>query len=215
MKMRKILTMAGCVLAFVCSAGANVVPTEAPELVLPGRTLVDVQTNLLSGTALGAYMFPSQMTGYHPTVLKSGADGRPEELRIELQYSDSYHLKCIVLDLTARTDGVWGRAVAARYMPPPQPSIGVFKFVNPDGSFNGQPMTLVTNPKKVGYGVRDLKLMPRGVRGPKVDENRTVADPAGQIASARGVIARFAGEDVAKTLTLEIIPFAPGGLPAF
>ncbi len=215
MKMQKILTTAGCVLAFVCSAGANVVPTGAPELVLPGRTLADVQTNLLSGTALGVFMFPSQMTGYHPTVLKAGADGRPEELRIELQYSDSYFLKCIVLDLAARADGVWGRAVAARFMPPPQPSIGVFKFVNPDGSFNGQPITLVTNPKKVGYGVRDLKLMPRGVRGPKVDEPRTVADRAGQIASARGVIARFAGEDVAKSLTLEIIPFAPGGLPAF
>ena len=195
-------------------AGAAVVPIDKPALVLANANLADVQTNRVSGVALGKCMFPSSMTGYHPTVLAK-QDGRPSKLRLEMQYSDNYHLKCIVLELTEGAGGVWGRAVAGRYVVPHQPSIGVYRFVNADGSFNGQEMALVVDNAKFGYGVRDLTLQPQQVRGPAVDAAPAVCDPAAQIATARGVIARFAGAEVAQALKLEIIPYAPGGLPVF
>ena len=94
---------------------SDVVPTDAPALVLKRRTIADVQANEISGDAIGAHMRPRNLVGFNKTVLPS-TDGKPERLRVEMQMMDSYHLKCIVLELSDGVDGVLGRAVAARYV---------------------------------------------------------------------------------------------------
>ena len=85
---------------------------------------------------------------------------------------------------------------------------------------------LVTDPKGAGYGLADLTLVPRDIDvGGNCGGRGATALPAhgraasplaaeGQIEAARGVIARFAGEAVARQLTLEIIPF-DAGRPVF
>ena len=223
------------------SAFADVVPTDAPALVLKGRTLADVQANEISGAAIGTHMRPRNMIGLNKVMLPA-AGGQPARLRVEMQMMDSYHLKCIVLELfdgaglpaavtasvqqqAGAVGGVYGRAVAASYVLTKDHGLG-WKFVNADGSLNGTAHTLVTNPKGAGYGIADLTLVPRDIDvGGNCGGRGATALPAhgraasplaaeGQIEAARGVIARFAGEAVARQLTLEIIPF-DAGRPVF
>ena len=218
-----------------------VVPTDKPALVLKGRTLVDVQANEISGTAIGTHIRPRNMVGFNKVMLPA-VDGQPVRLRIEMQMMDSYHLKCIVLELfdgadlpaavttsvqqqVGAVEGVYGRAVAASYVLTKDHGLG-WKFVNADGSLNGTAHPLVTAPKGAGYGLADLTLVPRdidvggncGGRGATaLPAHGRVASPLAaedQIEAARGVIARFAGEEVARQLTLEIIPF-DAGRPVF
>ena len=230
-----------CVAAAVfatASAFAGVVPIDEPGLVLKGRTLADVQANEISGNAIGTHMRPRNMVGFNKTMLPA-ADGRPARLRVEMQMMDSYHLKCILLELFDGADGVYGRAVDARYVLTKDHGLG-WKFVNADGSLNGTDHPLVADQKGAGYGLADLTLVPReidvggdcggfvetalpaggdsGGRGATaLPANGRAASPLAaeeQIEAARGVIARFAGEDIAKQLTLEIIPF-DAGRPVF
>ena len=223
--MKKIkLTVVVWAVCAVTMAFAGVVPTDKPALVLKGRTLADVQANEISGTAIGTHMRPRNMVGYNKTMLPKEA-ARPARLRVEMQMMDSYHLKCIVLELFDGADGVQGRAVAARYVLTKDHGLG-WKFVNADGSLNGTEHPLVTSPKSAGYGIADLTLVPRdidvggncGGRGATaLPVHGRAASPLaaeGQIEAARGVIARFAGEEVAQQLTLEIIPF-DAGRPVF
>ena len=191
----------------------GVVPTDAPALVLKGRTLADVQANEISGTAVGAHIRPRNMVGFNKTMLPA-ADGQPTRLRVEMQMMDSYHLKCIVLELADGADGVQGRAVAALYVLTKDHGLG-WKFVNADGSLNGTTHPLVTDPKGAGYGLTDLTLVPRDIDVGGNEPTLLASDEAArQIEAARGVIARFAGEEVARQLTLEIIPF-DAGRPVF
>ena len=44
------------------------------------------------------------MVGFNKVLLPA-ADGKPERLRVEMQMMDSYHLKCIVLELSDGADG--------------------------------------------------------------------------------------------------------------
>ena len=223
MKMPRLLLSVACA-ALAAAALAGVVPINAPALVLKGRTLADVQANEISGNAIGTHMRPRNMVGYNKTMLPKEA-ARPARLRVEMQMMDSYHLKCIVLELFDGADGVLGRAVAARYVLTKDHGLG-WKFVNADGSLNGTAHPLVTSPKSAGYGIADLTLVPRdidvggncGGRGATaLPVHGRAASPLaaeGQIEAARGVIARFAGEDVARELTLEIITF-DAGRPVF
>ena len=196
-------------------AVAGAVPVDGPGLVLKGRTLADVQANEISGTAIGAHVRPWNMAGFNKTMLPA-ADGQPARLRVEMQMMDSYHLKCVVLELFDGADGVHGRAVAARYVLTKDHGLG-WKFANADGSLNGTPHPLATGPKAAGYGLAGLTLVPRdidvggdcGAMGPS-----RPAGAARQIEAARGVIARFAGEETARRLTLEIIP-SDAGRPVF
>ncbi|MBR0067233.1 MAG: alpha-N-acetylglucosaminidase C-terminal domain-containing protein [Kiritimatiellae bacterium] len=243
---RKALLLVG---AFFTAAAVNsgevqapaVVPTEKPALVLKGCTLADVQANEISGTAIGTHMRPRNMIGYNKVMLPT-VNGQPARLRVEMQMMDSYHLKCIVLELfdgadlpaavtasvqqqVGAVEGVYGRAVAASYVLTKDHGLG-WKFVNADGSLNGTAHPLVTNPKGAGYGIADLTLVPRdidvggncGGRGATaLPVHGRAASPLaaeGQIEAARGVIARFAGEEVVQQLTLEIIPF-DAGRPVF
>ena len=136
------------VVAFFTAAAVNsgevqapvVVPTDKPALVLKGRTLVDVQANEISGTAIGAHIRPRNMVGFNKVMLPA-ADGQPARLRVEMQMMDSYHLKCIVLELFDGAGGVHGRAVAARYVLTKDHGLG-WKFVNADGSLNGTTIRL-------------------------------------------------------------------------
>ena len=108
-----------------------------------------------------------------------GVGGQPARLRVEMQMMDSYHLKCIVLELfdgadlpaavttsvqqqVGAVEGVYGRAVAASYVLTKDHGLG-WKFVNADGSLNGTAHPLVTNPKGAGYGIADLTLVPRDI----------------------------------------------------
>jgi len=109
----KLVFLAGSLFAAVGVVASNVVLTEKPALVLKSRTLADVQANEISGTAIGTHMRPRNMIGYNKVMLPS-ANGQPERLRVEMQMMDSYHLKCIVLELFDGTGGVHGRAVDAR-----------------------------------------------------------------------------------------------------
>ena len=103
MMTRKALLLVG---AFFTAAAVNsgevqapaVVPTEKPALVLKNRTIADVQTNEISGMAIGTHMRPRNMIGYNKVMLPA-ANGQPARLRVEMQMMDSYHLKCIVLEL--------------------------------------------------------------------------------------------------------------------
>jgi len=97
---------------YMGSARAAAVPVDAPALVLKGRTLADVQTNEISGNAIGRHMRPRNMVGFNKAML-SAAAGQPRRLRVEMQMMDSYHLKCIVLELFDGAGGVQGRAVTA------------------------------------------------------------------------------------------------------
>ena len=209
----KLMCFAVASVAGGCGLLAGVVPVERPGLVLPGRTLSDVRTNAVSGRTVGAHFFPGELTGLRKTVV-AGTAMRPEKMHVEMQNLDSGFLKALVLELTERADGVWGQVIAARYLPSAGHDLG-FAFERPDGSFAGSPMDAVTTEKGRGYGVRDLALLPVEVRGPGVDVSVTVADHAAAIAAGRGVIARFAGREVADALKLEIIPAAAGGRPSF
>ena len=212
MKRPRLLLSVACA-ALAAAAFADVVPIDAPALVLKGRTLADVQANEISGAAIGTHMRPRNMVGYNKTMLPKEA-ARPARLRVEMQMMDSYHLKCIVLELFDGADGVQGRAVAARYVLTKDHGLG-WKFVNADGSLNGTEHPLVTSPKSAGYGLADLTLVPRGIDvGGNEPTMLAPDDAARQIESARGVIARFAGEEVARQLALEIIPF-DAGRPVF
>ena len=128
MKMPRLLLSVACA-ALAAAAFADVVPIDAPALVLKGRTLADVQANEISGNAIGTHMRPRNMVGYNKTMLPKEA-ARPARLRVEMQMMDSYHLKCIVLELfdgaelpaavtasvqqqVGAVEGVYGRAVAA------------------------------------------------------------------------------------------------------
>ena len=194
-------------------AFAGVVPTDAPALVLKGRTIADVQANEISGNAIGVHVRPRNLVGFNKVLLPA-ADGKPERLRVEMQMMDSYHLKCIVLELSDGADGVHGRAVAARYVLTKDHGLG-WRFVNADGSLNGTAHPFVTNPKGSGYGIADLSLVPRDIPAPGANPTALAPEEASrQIEAARGVIARFAGEEVARQLTLEIIPF-DAGRPVF
>ena len=84
-------------------AFAGVVPTDAPALVLKGRTIVDVQANEISGNAIGAHIRPRNLVGFNKVLLPA-ADGKPERLRVEMQMMDSYHLKCRVSRARYRGD---------------------------------------------------------------------------------------------------------------
>ena len=213
--MKKIkLTVVVWAVCAVTMAFAGVVPTDKPALVLKGRTLADVQANEISGTAIGTHMRPRNMIGFNKVMLPT-VNGQPARLRVEMQMMDSYHLKCIVLELFDGVGGVQGRAVAASYVLTKDHGLG-WKFVNADGSLNGTAHPLVTNPKGAGYGIADLTLVPRDI---DVGDDGAMGtsrptDAAQQIEAARGVIARFAGEAVARQLTLEIIPF-DAGRPVF
>ena len=116
-------------LATAFAAFAGVVPTDKPALVLKDRTLADVQANEISGTAIGTHMRPRNMIGFNKVMLPT-VNGQPARLRVEMQMMDSYHLKCIVLELfdgaelpaavtasvqqqVGAVEGVYGRAVAA------------------------------------------------------------------------------------------------------
>ena len=164
MMTRKALLLVG---AFFTAAAVNsgevqalaVVPIEKPALVLRNRTLADVQANEISGTAIGTHTRPRNMIGYNKVMLPA-AGGQPARLRVEMQMMDSYHLKCIVLELFDGADGVQGRAVAASYVLTKDHGLG-WKFVNADGSLNGTAHPLVTNPKGAGYGIADLTLVIR------------------------------------------------------
>ncbi len=224
--MNRAVFTACALLAAGALAFAGVVPVDASALLLKGRTLADVQANEISGNAIGSHMRPRNMVGFNKTMLPA-ADGQPARLRVEMQMMDSYHLKCIVLDLFDGSDGVHGRAVAARYVLTKDHGLG-WKFVNDDGSLNGTEHPLGTDPKGSGYGLADLTLVPRDIDvggdcGAMVtsrddsQRSRGTRDPTSdtrQIEAARGVIARFAGEEVARQLTLEIIPF-DAGRPVF
>lgn len=210
----RVLGLAG--FAFVATwawGGSRVVPTGAAELLLPQKTLLDVQTNAVCGRTVGVYFFPGELYGARKTVV-AGTAARPEKLHVEMQLNASGFLKCVVLELTEGKGGVWGRTLAGCYLPAAAHDYG-FAFERPDGTFAGTPMKTVANDKEFGYGVRDLTLMPIEVRGPGVDCARTVSNPAAAIAAGRGVIARFAGQEVADRLRLELIPAAPGGRPVF
>ena len=97
MKRPRLLLSVACA-ALAAAAFADVVPIDAPALVLKGRTLADVQANEISGAAIGTHMRPRNMVGYNKTMLPKEA-ARPARLRVEMQMMDSYHLKCIVLEL--------------------------------------------------------------------------------------------------------------------
>ena len=226
----KLVFLAGALFAAVGVFASNVVPTDKPVLVLKGRTLADVQANEISGTAIGTHMRLRNMVGFNKVMLPA-ADGQPARLRVEMQMMDSYHLKCIVLELfdgaelpaavtasvqqqVGAVEGVYGRAVAASYVLTKDHGLG-WKFVNADGSLNGTAHPLVTNPKGAGYGIADLTLVPRDIDVGGNEPTLLAPDEAAQqIEAARGVIARFAGEAVARQLTLEIIPF-DAGRPVF
>ena len=161
----KLVFLAGTLFAAVGVFASDVVPTDKPALVLKGRTLVDVQANEISGTAIGAHIRPRNMIGYNKVMLPA-VNGQPAHLRVEMQMMDSYHLKCIVLELfdgaelpaavtasvqqqVGAVEGVYGRAVAASYVLTKDHGLG-WKFVNADGSLNGTAHPLVTNPKGAG-----------------------------------------------------------------
>ena len=200
-------------LATAFTAFAGVVPIDKPGLVLKGRTLADVQANEISGSAIGTHMRPRNMIGYNKVLLPA-TGGQPTRLRVEMQMMDSYHLKCIVLELFDGADGVQGRAVTASYVLTKDHGLG-WKFVNADGSLNGTAYQLVTNPKGAGYGIADLTLVPRDIDVGGNEPTMLAPDEAArQVEAARGVIARFAGDEVARQLTLEIIPF-DAGRPVF
>ncbi len=209
----KLMVLSAAGLVALAGSAARIVPVDRPGLVLPGKTLADVQTNAVSGRTMGAHFFPGELTGMRKTVL-AGTAARPEKLHIEMQNLDSGFLKALVLELTEHPDGVWGQVIAARYLPSAGRDLG-FAFERPDGTFEGLPKNAVTSEKGLGYGIRDLTLMPVEVRGPGVDVSIAVADPATAIAAGRGVIARAAGQEVADALKLELIPAAPGGRPVF
>ena len=201
---------ASCALVvFSALAFTDVVPIETPALVLKGRTIAEVQSNEISGNAIGAYMRPRNLVGFNKTLLPS-ADGKPDRLRVEMQMMDSYHLKCIVLELNDGVGGVYGRAVDACSVLTKDHGLG-WRFVNADGTLNGTAHPLVTDPKGKGYGIADLSLVPRDIPAPGANPTALAPEEAArQIEAARGVIARFAGETVAKQLKLEIIPFDEG-----
>lgn len=65
----KLVFLAGALFAAVGVVASDVVPIEKPALVLKGRTLADVQTNEISGTAIGTHMRPRNMIGFNKVML--------------------------------------------------------------------------------------------------------------------------------------------------
>ena len=54
--------------AAFAQAEAKVVSTGAAELLLPQKTLLDVQTNAVCGRTVGVYFFPGELYGARKTV---------------------------------------------------------------------------------------------------------------------------------------------------
>ena len=73
-----------------------------------------MQTNEISGNAIGVHIRPRNLVGFNKVLLPA-ADGKPERLRVEMQMMDSYHLKCIVLELSDGGNPLACTIAAIRY----------------------------------------------------------------------------------------------------
>ena len=168
MHTKSFVNRVGRGLAFVLAAGCLVWTAQAgefirigePTLILEGSTLAEVQAGELVGKTLGSYLLPGDIKEYNVTVVASEGN-RPTKLRAEFQVIDAKLLKCVVVEFTEGWGGVWAVAVEGRYQPVPPGGVGSVRFVNPDGSYNGQKGPLAQSEAEIGYGVSDLKLTPR------------------------------------------------------
>lgn len=152
-------TLVAVSLSWAAPAG-EVVRVGEPTLILEGRTLADVVAGDIVGKTVGSYLLDGDFKAYNVTVVAT--DGKkPTKVRAEFQIIDANLLKCVVVEFTEGWGGVWATAVQGRYLPVPEKGVGSVRFVNADGSYNGQKGPLAQTEADSGYGVTDLKLIPR------------------------------------------------------
>ena len=161
MKLTTVMGLvAASVAAFAAGAGEalRVVPIDGPGLLLPGKTLADVQKGPVSAKTLGTALLPGEWQGVRTTVVAT-KDGRPSKLHVEMQHGDTGWVKCAVLELTEGPQGVEGWIVATRYQSDKKMKFGD-GFEKPDGTFTGIPYRATNKPNANGYGLADLVLAP-------------------------------------------------------
>ncbi len=125
---------------------------------LPALTLDDVKDHYLGCYFNGAWIGSKNGDGIGLNrTFQYDEAGKVKQMRVEFQLSDDNFAKCVVMEFTNGVAGVYGQAVAARYVS--ATSVG-YHFVNSDGSLAGNGGTVATSAGVNGYGIYELYAAP-------------------------------------------------------
>ena len=130
--------------------------TDEPVLKLDDIKDYDFGAYFAGGSASQAIR-PAVVKGYNKALTVDG-NGSVTAIRMEFQLLDDHYVKCVVAQFTNGADGVYGQALAARYIDVNNVAGGGlgYAFVKADGSYNGNNSTVATQHAANNYGVYDF-----------------------------------------------------------